>query len=171
MPTAYIGLGSNLGDRRGNLAAALRELSAAPGARVIAVSHVYESEPWGIAGQPAFANAVAEVSWAGDAEALLEACKDVESRLGRVAAPRFGPRVIDLDVLLFGDRSLRTPRLTVPHPRLAERDFVVTPLLELAPDVRLPDGTRPDASRAVAGRVTGVLGPVPGFEDLTPDER
>lgn len=160
MTRAYVGLGSNLGDRLANLSAALGMLSSAAGARIVAASRAYESEPWGVTDQPPFANAVAVIDWEGDASSLLALCKDIESRVGRVAAERFGPRVIDLDVLLFGSQTISDEGLEVPHPRLLERDFVVTPLLEIAPDVRLPDGTAPSREGATAGRVTSVLGDV-----------
>jgi 2-amino-4-hydroxy-6-hydroxymethyldihydropteridine diphosphokinase len=154
---AYIGMGSNLGDRVGNLSAALRELEATRGVTVAAVSFVYESEPWGVADQPAFANAVAAIDTTLDANALLAACKHIEARLGRVAGVRYGPRAIDLDILLFGDDAIRTADLTVPHPRMLERDFVVTPLLEIAPEATLPGGWPVTRDAAVQGRVNGVI--------------
>lgn len=164
MTVSYIALGSNLGDRVWNMAAALRELSADAGIHVLDVSRAVESEPWGVEAQPAFANAVARVDVHGQADAFLQLLKDVEVRLGRVAGERFGPRMIDLDILLFGDEEWDSAALTIPHLRMLERDFVVTPLLEIAPDITLPDGTPVDASRAVLGRVTGDLGPIPGFD-------
>ena len=167
MERAFIGLGSNLGDRVGMLAAALSELAADPRVTLHAVSHAYESEPWGIVDQPAFANAVASLDFAGEPEELLALCKTVERRLGRRRGTRNGPRLIDLDVLLFGEAVVETRTLTLPHPRLRERDFVVTPLLELAPDVATPGGGRVLRREAAAGRVVGKLGPVPGFESLT----
>jgi 2-amino-4-hydroxy-6-hydroxymethyldihydropteridine diphosphokinase len=157
---AYIGLGSNLGDRVGAIADALRVLSRTPGIVVSAVSHVYESEPWGVTHQPPFANAVAALDVDIDVHALLAACKRIESESGRTPGLRYGPRPIDLDVLLFGDWVVDTPDLVVPHPRLLERDFVVTPLLEIAPDLTLPDGMRPSRERASEGRVTSVIGTV-----------
>jgi 2-amino-4-hydroxy-6-hydroxymethyldihydropteridine diphosphokinase len=168
---AYIALGSNLGDRLANLGAALRELAAEPGVSLRWVSHAYESEPWGVTDQRAFANAVTALAFEGEANVLLEVCKDIERRLGRTPGERFGPRVIDLDILLFGDEEWRSDELTVPHPRMLERDFVVTPLLEVAPEAALPDGSRVTRDGARSGRVTGVLGPVPGFEAVTPGER
>jgi 2-amino-4-hydroxy-6-hydroxymethyldihydropteridine diphosphokinase len=158
---AYIGLGSNLGDRVGAIADALRALADTPGIVVSAVSHVYESEPWGVTHQPSFANAVAALDVAVDASALLAVCKRIERESGRTPGLRYGPRPIDLDVLLFGDWVIDTSDLVVPHPRLLERDFVVIPLLEIAPAVALPDGTRPDREHASEGRVTGVIGALP----------
>jgi 2-amino-4-hydroxy-6-hydroxymethyldihydropteridine diphosphokinase len=164
---AFIGLGSNEGDRLASLAAALRELDSEPGARVLWVSSVYESEPWGGVDQPDYANAVALVSFDGEADALLSVLKRIEGGLGRRAGDRFGPRPIDLDILLFRDEEWTGPELTIPHPRMLERDFVVTPLLEIAPDATLPDGTAVDGRRAREGRVTGVLGSVAGFEEIS----
>lgn len=167
---AFVGLGSNLGDRLRNIAEALGELEATKGVRVAAVSRAYESEPWGVTEQPAFANAVAALDVELDAAGLLAACKRVEADLGRRPGVRFGPRVIDIDVLLFGADRIDTPSLTVPHPRLLERDFVVTPLLEVAPRVALPGGGAPRREDATEGRVTGVLGTVPGFAPLESTE-
>ena len=160
---AFVALGSNLGDRVENLAAALRALEATTGVRVVAVSQAYETEPWGVADQPAFANAVAAIDTDRSALGLLDACKRIERELGRLEGERFGPRLIDIDVLLFGDEVVDALRLTIPHPRMLERDFVVTPLLEIAPDVTLPDGQRPDPAAALEGRATGVLGRIPGY--------
>lgn len=168
MTSAFVGLGSNLGDRVGNLAAALTALGATPGVRIVSVSHAYESAPWGVTEQPTFANCVAALEVEIDAPSLLAACKRVETGMGRSPGRRFGPRIIDLDVLLFGCERIDTPDLTVPHPRLLERDFVVTPLLEVAPCVALPDGRAPRRDKATEGSVTGVLGVLPGFAPLTP---
>jgi 2-amino-4-hydroxy-6-hydroxymethyldihydropteridine diphosphokinase len=161
---AYLALGSNLGDRVGAIGAALRELASTPGVHVLDVSRLVESEPWGLEDQPLFANAVARLDVRLEADALLVLLKDVEARLGRVAGERYGARTIDLDILLFGDEEWESPELTIPHPRLLERDFVVTPLLQIAPAITLPDGTRVTGERAVLGRVVGDLGPVPGFD-------
>jgi len=165
---AYVGLGSNLGDRLANLSAAIRRIERIGGVEVMAVSHVYESEPWGVEEQPPFANAVALLVTNLDAETLLDALGSAEHALGRVRGERYGPRVIDLDLLLFGDEERATSLLTLPHPRLMERDFVVTPLLELDPEVRLPDGRRVAEAEAAEGRVRGVLGVIPGYGDRTP---
>lgn len=158
---AYVALGSNLGDRMHNLTAALAALDAEEGVRVVAVSGAYESKPWGGVEQPDYANAVAELRVSVGAATLLAACKRIERRLGRAPSVRYGPRAIDIDVLIVGDESVSTPELTVPHPRLLERDFVVTPLLEIAPGITLPDGTPVCAESATSGRVTGVLGRIP----------
>lgn len=160
---AFVGLGSNLGDRAGTIAAALRALAAIPGVHVLGVSRLYESEPWGVTDQPRFANAVARLDVRGEADAFLAALKDVEVGLGRMPGERFGPRVIDLDLLLFGEEEWDSFELILPHPRMLERDFVVTPLLEIAPHVTLPDGTPVMRLDATEGRIVGDLGPVPGF--------
>lgn len=159
---AYIGLGSNLGDRLALLAAALDALDDAEGVSVAGVSSAYESEPWGGVEQPAYANAVAALDVTLDARALLALCKRIEDGLGRVEGVRYGPRAIDLDVLLFDHESIESAELTVPHPRMLERDFVVTPLLELAPGATLPDGSPVSREHAVEGRIVRSLGPLPG---------
>ena len=168
MRDVYIGLGSNVGDRLSTMSAALTAIDALEGTSVVSVSGAVESEPWGVADQPRFANAVARVSTSLEANRLLDALKDVEAALGRTPGPRNGPRLIDLDILLVGDEEWDSPELIVPHPRMAERDFVITPLLELAPHVCWPDGAPITRERVSVGRVVGALGPVPGFESVTP---
>ncbi|MBN1193705.1 MAG: 2-amino-4-hydroxy-6-hydroxymethyldihydropteridine diphosphokinase [Coriobacteriia bacterium] len=168
MTFAFVGLGSNLGDRLGNLSLGLQGLAALEGTHIVAVSNAVDSEPWGICDQPPFANAVARVRTELPANRFMELLKDLETALGREPGERNGPRVIDLDILLFGDEEWASPELTIPHPRMAEREFVLTPLLEIAPEVTWPDGTQVDRNLAIRGKVTGVLGPVPGFEDVTP---
>lgn len=165
VPRAFIGLGSNLGDRVATLAAALAALDVEPGVSVVGVSSVYESEPWGGVDQPAYANAVAEIEVGIDVRALLALCKRIERVLGREDGVRFGPRPIDLDILLFGDETIEEPEFVVPHPRMLEREFVVVPLLEIAPGVALPDGIPVTRKRAIEGRIMRRLGPVPGFGD------
>ncbi|MGB4593658.1 MAG: 2-amino-4-hydroxy-6-hydroxymethyldihydropteridine diphosphokinase [Coriobacteriia bacterium] len=166
---AYLGLGSNMGDRLAALAAALRALDALEETDVMGVSHVYESEPWGPVEQPAYANAVAVVSTALRADQLLMSIASIEESLGRDrSAERFGPRTIDIDILLFGDEEWQRPDLVIPHPRMTERQFVVRPLLEADPSVTLPDGSSIDVDAAREGRITGELGIVPGYERLTP---
>lgn len=130
MTVAYLGLGSNLGTRSRNLSAARRRLRQ-KGARILRQSRVIESEPWGVADQPRFLNQVLEVDWGGTPRQLLRAAKSVEREGGRRPTRRWGPRVIDVDILLFGDQRVREPGLEIPHPRLLERDFVVAPLREL----------------------------------------
>jgi 2-amino-4-hydroxy-6-hydroxymethyldihydropteridine diphosphokinase len=130
---AYVGLGSNLGDRE----AAIRRAAARIGARRL--SSIRETEPWGYADQPRFLNAAAEVETGLEPRPFLERLLAVERELGRVrAGPRYGPRAIDLDLLLHGSRVVDEPGLTVPHPRLRERLFVLEPLAELDPALEIP---------------------------------
>lgn len=138
---AYIGLGSNLGDRRGNLDRAVELLAADESIRIVAVSSFRETEPVGFRDQPRFLNGAVAVETALSARELLDRLLAVERELGRErTGPRFGPRTIDLDLLLYGDEVIDEPGLTVPHPRLAERMFVLEPLVELEPTLSLPDG-------------------------------
>lgn len=131
----FLGLGSNLGEREENLQAALNGISKFTETRVVRVSSFQETPPWGVEDQPAFLNAVVEIRTALEPEALLEAVKQLEVELGRVPTFRWGPRLIDIDLLLFGDRRLQTARLTLPHPHILERPFVWEPLAEIAPEV------------------------------------
>lgn len=138
----YLGLGSNVGDSEGHLRAALQLLPAA-GVEVLAVSSTWVTEPVGeILDQPDFLNAVARVRTALEPERLLDACKAVEAERGRqFDLPRHSPRPLDVDLLLLGAIELETDRLTLPHPQVRNRRFVLAPLLELDPDLTLPDGT------------------------------
>jgi 2-amino-4-hydroxy-6-hydroxymethyldihydropteridine diphosphokinase len=139
----YLGLGSNVGDRHAHLRAAL-DLLAQHGVAVEAVSSAYETEPVGeILDQPDFLNAAARIRTALDPEALLDVCKAIEVEQGRMlAGPRHGPRPLDIDLLLLGDLELRSERLVLPHSQVTARRFVLVPLLELDPELTLPDGTR-----------------------------
>jgi 2-amino-4-hydroxy-6-hydroxymethyldihydropteridine diphosphokinase len=139
----YLGLGSNVGDRRANLEAAVRELPG-HGVQVIASSSVYETEPVGLVlDQREFYNACLRVETNHGPLELLDACKAVERVLGREpGGVRHGPRPIDVDVLLLGDEQFESSRLTLPHPEVTSRRFVLVPLLELEPELTLPDGTR-----------------------------
>jgi 2-amino-4-hydroxy-6-hydroxymethyldihydropteridine diphosphokinase len=134
MTVAYLGLGSNVGDREAHLSEARRLIEEA-GARVLRASSVIETEPWGVTEQALFLNQVLEVDWAGSARDLLTAMKNVLHRVGRTQTYRWGPREIDVDILLFGDLRIDEPDLQVPHPRMWERDFVMRPLRELRPDI------------------------------------
>jgi 2-amino-4-hydroxy-6-hydroxymethyldihydropteridine diphosphokinase len=139
---AYVGLGANLGDRESTIRRAIELLAAEPAVEVVAVSSLRETDPVGYAEQPRFLNGVAAVETELGPRILLDRLLAVERELGRVRdeGPRFGPRTIDLDLLLYGDEVLDEPGLTVPHPRLAERLFVLEPLYELDPELTLPDG-------------------------------
>jgi 2-amino-4-hydroxy-6-hydroxymethyldihydropteridine diphosphokinase len=139
----YLGLGSNEGDRLGNLRTA-RDALEGHGIEVVAASSVYETAPQGeVLDQPDFLNACLRVRTALGPEELLDAVKSVERELGREpGGMRHGPRPIDVDVLLLGDSELRSERLSLPHPEVLSRRFVLEPLLELDPELALPDGTR-----------------------------
>jgi 2-amino-4-hydroxy-6-hydroxymethyldihydropteridine diphosphokinase len=141
--TGYLGLGSNVGDRVENLRAAIAGLSRR-GIGIEAVSSAYETEPVGeILDQPDFLNLAVRISTGLEPEELLDACKEVEAEAGRdFSAPRHSPRPVDVDVLLLGDVVLETDRLRLPHREAASRRFVLVPLLELDPELSLPDGTR-----------------------------
>jgi 2-amino-4-hydroxy-6-hydroxymethyldihydropteridine diphosphokinase len=147
---AYLGLGSNLGDRLANLLRAVELLAATPGVRVVRSSRVYETEPVGPP-QPDYLNAVVEVETTLPARELLEGCLAVERRMGRVRGERWGPRTIDLDLLTYGREEVDEPGLTVPHPRMHERAFVLVPLAELDADPLLPGGRRLGSLRLPGG--------------------
>jgi len=134
---AYLGLGSNLGERLENLRRAVALLDEG-GLSVLRSSRVYETDPVGGPAQPDYLNAVIEVEASGSARDLLEACLRVEREMGRERTERWGPRVIDVDVLTFGEERIDEPGLEVPHPRMHERAFVIVPLLELEADPSLP---------------------------------
>ena len=142
--TGYLGLGSNQGDRLAMLRSARAALDAARGLAVTASSSSYETAPQGeVTDQPDFLNACLRVETDLGPEQLLELCKGVERELGREpGGPRHGPRPIDVDLLLLGDLEHRSDRLTLPHPEVRSRRFVLEPLLELDPELTLPDGTR-----------------------------
>lgn len=131
---AVLGLGGNLGDRAANLSAAVKALEHLPGTRVTALSSLYETAPVGYADQPDFLNRVAVVETSLSPRALLGGCLGIEAALGRVRGRRFGPRVVDIDLLLYEGVASGDPELTLPHPRMMERAFVLVPLAELFPD-------------------------------------
>ncbi len=132
----YLALGSNLGDRDANLRAALAALQ--PQVLIDRVSSVYDTAPQLVLDQPRFHNIVCSGRTRLDPLALLHLAKDIERELGRVPGPRYGPRLIDIDLLLYDDEAIATPELTIPHPRMAERAFVLVPLAEIAPDLLHP---------------------------------
>jgi 2-amino-4-hydroxy-6-hydroxymethyldihydropteridine diphosphokinase len=150
--TGYLGLGSNVGDRAGNLRAAVEALRER-GVEVDAVSATYETEPVGeILDQPDFLNAAVRIRTDLEPEGLLDACKEIEVERGRALdAPRHSPRPLDVDLLLLGDLELSTERLTLPHPEVTSRRFVLAPLLELDPELTLPDGRRLERALASLG--------------------
>jgi 2-amino-4-hydroxy-6-hydroxymethyldihydropteridine diphosphokinase len=150
--TGYLGLGSNIGDRRAHLESATVELGG-HGVEVVASSSVYETEPVGLVlDQRAFFNACLRVRTSHEPEQLLDACKAVERELGRAAGGRrHGPRVIDVDLLLLGDLEYSSERLTLPHAEVSSRRFVLIPLLELDPELALPGGQRLSERLAALG--------------------
>lgn len=136
--TAYIGLGSNLDDPVCQVRRACDELAAIPDSRLLAVSPLYRSDPVGPPGQPDYINAVAGLSTGLSAEQLLDALQAIEQAHGRVRHERWGARTLDLDLLLYGDSVIATDRLSVPHPYLGERAFVLYPLADIAPAIAVP---------------------------------
>lgn len=142
---AFIGLGGNLGDPAAAMKAALRALDSLDEIRVVAVSGLYRTPAWGVTDQPDFLNAAAAVETTLTPRGLLERCLEIEASLKRIRTERWGPRVIDLDILVFGSVALDEPGLTIPHPHLQERAFVLLPLADLAPDL------------AVEGRIVSEL--------------
>ncbi len=154
---ASIGLGGNVGDVVATLAEAVHAIDALTGTRVLRVSRMYRTPAWGVEAQPDFINAVALVETMLAPRALLDALLEVERGFGRSRAvdgsDRWGPRTLDLDILLYGDAMVVEPGLGIPHPRLQERAFALVPLVEVAPDAEIP-GIGP-ASTALAGLETG----------------
>ena len=158
----FLGLGSNVGDRAGHLRAAIAALASSRVA-VEAVSSAYETEPVGeILDQADFLNAAIEIRTALEPEELLDVCKRIEAERGREpGGERHGPRPLDIDLLLLGEIELETDRLTLPHPEAASRRFVLVPLLELDPELALPDGTQlAEALDAVEGERVVRVGPL-----------
>ncbi len=143
------GLGSNMGDRPGNIREALRLLENRGVARLDAVSRIYRTPPWGVLDQGDFANACAVGATALTPHELLAAVKKIEADMGRAPTRRWGPRLIDVDILFLGDRSLDDPELTIPHKELFQRGFVLAPLAEIAPDLIL-EGVSVAAAAALA---------------------
>jgi len=134
---AWLGLGGNIGDPRAAMGEALRRLDEDDAVRVRAVSPLYRTPPWGKLDQPDFLNAVAAVETELSPRALLDLCLAVEAGLKRVRRERWGPRLIDMDILLYGGDEVREPGLDIPHPRMLDRAFVMVPLSDLAPDLML----------------------------------
>ncbi|WP_199624088.1 2-amino-4-hydroxy-6-hydroxymethyldihydropteridine diphosphokinase [Paenibacillus alkalitolerans] len=132
---AYLGLGSNVGDRESNLLQAVRMLAERDEIAVVSVSKIYETDPVGYVEQPAFLNMACRIGTSLPPASLLQAVLDVERKLGRVRTVRWGPRTIDIDILLYNELKLDTPELTLPHPRLTERPFVLVPLRDVMPDM------------------------------------
>ncbi|WP_297529355.1 2-amino-4-hydroxy-6-hydroxymethyldihydropteridine diphosphokinase [Thiohalobacter sp.] len=154
---ACIGLGSNLGEPERQLRQAVAALASLPESRLLAVSSLYRNPPMGPADQPDYLNAVALLETGLEPEPLLDALQAIERAQGRLRdGTRWGPRTLDLDLLLYGARCIDSPRLQVPHPGLAVRAFVLAPLVEIAPELALPDG-RPVATLAAAVDASGLV--------------
>ena len=150
----YLALGSNLGDRLANLAAARASLP--PSVNLVRVSPIYETIPWGYDDQPDFLNQVLQAETDLEPEALLTFLKQIEGQLGRLPTFRNGPRLIDIDILLYGQLVYQSPTLTIPHPRFAERAFVLFPLAYLAPDLVHPVSGQTVRALQTAARCKGI---------------
>ncbi len=143
MTVAYVGLGSNLAEPRKQIETAMKALSGLPQTRLLSQSRLYATEPWGRRDQPTFVNAVAALDTQLSARDLLDGLLAIEHRAGRDRkGDRWGPRILDLDILLFGDARIDEPALHIPHPHLHERAFALVPLAELAPILYVPGGGR-----------------------------
>jgi 2-amino-4-hydroxy-6-hydroxymethyldihydropteridine diphosphokinase len=156
---AYVGLGSNLQDPRRQIQSAFAELDGMPHTRVVKQSSLYRTAPLGYADQPDFINAVAQLETALPAERLLAELQEVENRHGRERSFANAPRTLDLDLLLFGEAVIQTPALTLPHPRMHERAFVLKPLCEVAPHASIPGiGTAKACLEKTTGQKTEKIG-------------
>ncbi len=134
---AYLGLGGNFGDVAAAFADALGRLADAPGVKLLRASSVYRTPPWGKRDQPSFLNMAALIETTLPARALLALCLDIERAMGRRRIERWGPRTLDVDILTYGEATIDEPDLKIPHPRIAERAFVLAPLAEIAPHLRI----------------------------------
>ena len=141
MVNVYVGLGSNLDNPHGHVKRALKELSQLPHCELLLTSKLYSSKPVGPQDQDDFVNAVALIITELDAHDLLDQLQALEQQHQRVRERHWGPRTLDLDILLFGEQCINSPRLTVPHPEMKNRGFVLGPLVELSPELTMPDGT------------------------------
>ncbi|MDH7482022.1 MAG: 2-amino-4-hydroxy-6-hydroxymethyldihydropteridine diphosphokinase [Armatimonadota bacterium] len=144
MATVFLGLGSNLGDREANIRMALDKLVSQPEVKIRAVSSFYLTAPVGFQDQPDFVNAVAAIETDLSPKELLDVVLKIEREMGRVRNFKWGPRIIDIDILLYNNVKVNTDELVIPHPRMTERAFVMAPLAEIAPDLTLPDGRTPN---------------------------
>ena len=156
MARIFLGLGSNLGDKRANIKRALELLAACSDIHVLKVSSMHDTAPVGFTEQPDFLNAVALIETTLSPRELLNAALDIERGMGRKRTIRWGPRVIDIDILLYDDERIEEEGLIIPHPRMMERGFVLDPLAEIVPDLVLPDGqTAREAAREMRNEDRG----------------
>ncbi|HEY0071325.1 MAG TPA: 2-amino-4-hydroxy-6-hydroxymethyldihydropteridine diphosphokinase [Chloroflexia bacterium] len=170
MAVVYLGLGSNLGDREGYLRAALEAVGRLDGTRVTATSRPYCSKPWGKLDQPDFMNMAASIETTLEPGELLRECKRIEREAGRRAGERWGPRVLDIDILLYDDLTLDSPTLTIPHPRMWQRQFVLMPLADLLPNLEGNDGRSIAQALESEEIVTQGVWPCDGVESKGMDE-
>ena len=166
MVRAYLGLGSNLGNREMNIQRALR-LLATHKTRVGAISPLYETEPWGMIDQPRFLNAVCALDTNYPPHALLTTLKEIEATMGRIPSMRYGPRLIDLDILLYGDQLIDTPDLKIPHPEMLRRAFVLVPLATIAPETIHPATNLTIAEHLCSADISGIALYPPGLSNIT----
>jgi 2-amino-4-hydroxy-6-hydroxymethyldihydropteridine diphosphokinase len=156
----YLGLGSNLGDRSASLAEAIRQLNDSPHVEVTCVSSVYETAPVGVSDQPQFLNLVAAASTTLTPHELLDRCLEIEQSLGRIRRERWGPRTIDIDLLIHGDMTIADDRLTLPHPRMVERSFVIIPMAEIAPDLEIAGSPAHELAKRLGNAGVKKIGPL-----------
>lgn len=143
MAAVFLGLGSNIGSREGNIRRALNILARHPKIRISRISSLYETAPIGYTDQPDFINAVVSIETDLPPEQLLDTILQIEKEMGRVRDIHWGPRIIDIDILIYDEKSINTHQLVIPHPRMIERKFVMAPLAEIAPNLRLHNGKTP----------------------------